>query len=149
MSESLSTRQAGVFLFQIRTLLDSLDGVVARARMSNAEKKLGDFWSAGHIIDGVCDIAGTIALFIGCAVFLTQHPSRKQYSPLPVSNGESKSGGNGNGHHSYDRFKSPLIMLCCYGVLVFCSSLTWNYYMDKYSEMLDIHNNTTEDQRVR
>lgn len=102
--ESLLVRRLGVVAFELRNLLDSLDGVIARAHaqqiqtshptglLINPEAGLssvhnGNFW--GYAIDGICDGVGCILLMTGCLLFLQRHVHKRRihhvvYSPLMV-----------------------------------------------------------------
>ena len=75
-SESLCRRQLGVLIFQLRTFLDSLDGVVFRARSHSKLYKShhGDF---GYYVDALSDILGGTCLMIGCLLYLyKERPAR-------------------------------------------------------------------------
>lgn len=70
--ESLGARQLGVLLFAVRFYLDALDGEVARAtyKMKLSDPGIG---SHGHIVDGLCDLAGTVFQLLGTMVLLRAH----------------------------------------------------------------------------
>lgn len=94
-SESLLNRRIGVCIFQFRTFLDCVDGVVFRAHSHNKRYKsyYGDF---GYYVDVVSDILGGTCLIIGCLLyFYKQRPPRAisarsySYPSSPASEGGS------------------------------------------------------------
>lgn len=74
--ESLCRRRIGVLIFQIRTFLDCLDGVVFRAHLHNKRYK-SYYGSFGYYVDALSDILGGTCLIIGCLLYLyKQRPKR-------------------------------------------------------------------------
>ncbi|CAF3210291.1 unnamed protein product [Rotaria socialis] len=96
-SESFSRRQLGVLIFQFRTFLDCLDGVVFRAHSNNKRYKsyYGDF---GYYVDALSDILGGTCLIIGCLLyFYKERPFRSKSTATinsSVSPGSSASDGS-------------------------------------------------------
>lgn len=71
-NESLSRRQIGVLMFEIRSILDCLDGVVFRAHAKNQRYK-SYYGALGYYIDAVSDVLGGACLVIGCLLYLLKH----------------------------------------------------------------------------
>jgi len=70
--ESLRRRQIGVLIFEIRSFLDDLDGVVFRAHAKNQRYK-SHYGALGYYIDATSDILGGACLVIGCLIYLLRH----------------------------------------------------------------------------
>lgn len=71
-------RQVGVLLFQLRSFLDCLDGVVFRAHMKNQRYK-SYYGDLGYYVDALSDILGGTCLVIGCLLyFFKQRPLRSK-----------------------------------------------------------------------
>jgi len=69
LSESLTSRRLGVLLFELRSMLDSYDGLVARARSgTKAMAQVSGSW--GYWMDGICDAVGTCFFFVACWILL-------------------------------------------------------------------------------
>ncbi|CAF1055572.1 unnamed protein product [Adineta ricciae] len=98
-SESLFRRRLGVCIFQFRTFLDCVDGVVFRAHSHNKRYKsyYGDF---GYYVDVVSDILGGTCLIIGCLLyFYKQRPFRS----IPArTNGYTSSSASDGGSEETD-----------------------------------------------
>jgi len=62
-SELLLHRRLGVLLFELRSFLDSLDGLVARTRVRE-RAMIADSTKWGYWMDGLCDLTGTIFFMI-------------------------------------------------------------------------------------
>ncbi|CAF0793199.1 unnamed protein product [Rotaria sp. Silwood1] len=75
-SESLYQRRIGVLIFEIRTFLDDLDGVVFRAHAKNSHYK-SYHGGLGFYVDALSDVLGGTCLMIGCLLyFYKQRPIR-------------------------------------------------------------------------
>ncbi|CAF1511402.1 unnamed protein product [Rotaria magnacalcarata] len=102
-SESFSRRQLGVVIFQFRTFLDCLDGVVFRAHSNNKRYKsyYGDF---GYYVDALSDILGGTCLIIGCLLyFYKERPFRSKSTATATINSSvlpSSSASDGGGEDS-------------------------------------------------
>ncbi|CAF2921563.1 unnamed protein product [Rotaria sp. Silwood2] len=85
-SESLCRRQLGVIIFQVRTFLDCLDGVIYRAQTNN--KRFKSYYGYfGYYVDAISDILGGTCLMIGCLFyFYKQRPFRRKLSIPTRSN---------------------------------------------------------------
>lgn len=92
-SESLFNRRIGVVIFQFRTFLDCLDGVVFRAHTNNKRYKsyYGNF---GYYVDAFSDILGGTCLILGCLFyFYKQQPFRSTPARTNVCLSSSASDG--------------------------------------------------------
>ncbi len=69
VADSINQRRLGVVLFEMRSLLDSYDGMVARARSNTVGmSQANGGW--GYWMDGICDAIGTVFFFLGAWVLL-------------------------------------------------------------------------------
>ena len=75
-SEFLSQRRFGVLLFELRSFLDSLDGLVARSR-TKQRAMIADPTQWGYWMDGFCDLLGTIFFLIGVLLICQRAMPRK------------------------------------------------------------------------
>ncbi|XP_034239477.1 ceramide phosphoethanolamine synthase isoform X2 [Thrips palmi] len=108
---SLGARQVGVLLFAVRFYLDALDGEVARAvyKMKLSDPGIG---SHGHLVDGVCDLAGVVCQLLGTLVLLRAH---KECAGLAAA--------------------ATLTME--WAVLIAASSLGWNSAISRFHDILE------------
>ena len=83
-NEHLKWRQVGVGLFQLRTFLDMLDGVVYR-RQHNQFMYVNGWGTIGYYIDAVADVVGALFLMWGIYTTLNRHPPRRSEG-LPLRN---------------------------------------------------------------
>ncbi|KAK3927740.1 Ceramide phosphoethanolamine synthase [Frankliniella fusca] len=108
---SLGARQLGVLLFAVRFFLDALDGEVARAvyKMKLSDPGIG---SHGHLVDGVCDLAGTVFQLLGTLVLLHAH---KECAGLAHA----------------------CVLTAQWAVLIAASSLGWNSAISRFHDVLE------------
>nr|CAD7395619.1 unnamed protein product [Timema poppensis] len=142
-SDSLLSRRAGVGLFGLRSMLDDLDGHVARER-KNEHRASSDIGSVGFFVDGMCDGLGAIALLIGCLVFLKNNPPRRGYvqlqSILPQISDGTKDSGVGTPYKGKVTSKKLIQKLVCLGAQMLLSSTAWNRYIALYQDLLERQN---------
>lgn len=137
MQNSLSRRRLGVFLFVIRTLLDNLDGHVARKRL-NIEGQKSDFHSIGYFVDGVCDGLGCIALIIAIFVFLARNANRyADYNVLPRTVPSFEDNINST---KISFWKTSLQNLLFVSIHLILTTTAWNYYISAYQDALETDN---------
>ncbi|KAG9510199.1 Sodium- and chloride-dependent GABA transporter 2, partial [Fragariocoptes setiger] len=80
-SNSSTLHMLSVIVFQIRTWLDALDGIVARSRLG-IHKHLSLSATSGYVIDGTCDTIGFVAYMIGCYLYLRNHYNTIRYGVI-------------------------------------------------------------------
>lgn len=132
-SNCLAYRRIGVLLFEFRTWLDDLDGLVARARQ-NVKGERSEIGTSGYYIDGICDAIGCTALLIGIFLFLKNNPPRKGYIQLPTSNDTKDTGVVYNVKVTTKKvFKTVL----CFTLQLVVSSTAWNRYIAIYQDLLE------------
>ncbi|XP_044016789.1 ceramide phosphoethanolamine synthase [Aphidius gifuensis] len=141
-NKSLTQRRIGVILFQIRTWMDDLDGLVARKR-KNISGERSDVGSSGYFIDAICDGLGTTALLIGIFCYLKSYsPRQRGYEKLqpmiPLVN--TNQIGSCVVQKKKIRFNNVLpTVLLITGTLI-GSSIAWNRYIDLYQVLLETDN---------
>lgn len=145
--DSLAYRRLGVVLFQIRTLMDDLDGHVARARKHILGER-SEVGTAGFYIDGFCDLLGCICLVIGIFCFLKNNPPRRGYvkvhTVLPHYNESitTKEATDSNGEVGFV-YKPKVSMermlrkIFLFSGQLLVSSMAWNRYIDIYQQTLE------------
>ena len=69
-------KRLGVLLFELRSFLDSLDGLVARSR-ANQRAIVADSSQWGYWVDGLCDLFGTIFFMIAVLLICQKALPRK------------------------------------------------------------------------
>lgn len=108
---SLGVRQVGVLLFAVRFFLDALDGEVARAvyKMKLSDPGIG---SHGHLVDGVCDLAGVVCQLLGTLVLLRAH---KECASLAAA----------------------ATLTAQWAVVIAASSLGWNSAISRFHDILE------------
>ena len=126
------TRRVGVGLFELRSMVDDLDGHVARARKL-IRGETSEIGSVGYVVDGLCDALGTAALLVGCLVFLKSSPPRRGYTKLqtiiPQVLDISKDPGAGVTYKGKVTSKKVVHKLSCPGAQLLISSTAWNRYV--------------------
>ncbi|CAM1310255.1 Uncharacterised protein g5398 [Pycnogonum litorale] len=156
-SDSLAKRRIACLLFELRTSLDALDGVVFRARNSSsklAESSKSHPSSLGYFLDGFSDIFGTTVFLIGTLIYLKRSLNRKangKHLPLGwggkvtvdhAENGTSYSMKNGNqdcnGTSPGVTYTSCRIfyVLCCIGGQLMLALFFWDRYVFAFRELL-------------
>lgn len=132
-SNSLAYRRIGVVLFEFRTLLDDLDGHVARAR-KHIKGERSEIGTSGYYIDGLCDAIGCTALIIGVFLFLRNNPPRKGYVQLPTTNDSKDANVIYNGKVTT---KKVVKTVSCFSLQLIVSSTAWNRYIAIYQDLLE------------
>ena len=145
-SKHIGERRIGVLLFQIRSWMDDLDGIVARKRM-NVQGERSEIGTFGYFVDGICDAIGTVALFVGIYYHLRWNLPKHGYEKLqtvslPVGSGDVGKSGSCVVHRKkvlnkirgYNSLWLTVILLI--GSIV-ASSIAWNRYVYLYQELLE------------
>uniref|UniRef100_T1JBG1 Ceramide phosphoethanolamine synthase n=1 Tax=Strigamia maritima TaxID=126957 RepID=T1JBG1_STRMM len=131
-SDTLLMRQVGVLLFEFRSFLDCLDGVLARVR-NKQESNISEFGSMGYVVDGVADTLGSAALIIGCFLYLRRNqPSRRSMGKLSLASVESAIVGS-----SASSQRRILTVLGCFSLQLFISAFFWDRYISGYHQLLE------------
>lgn len=126
-SHLLADRRLSAFLFEMRTLLDGLDGHIARAR-NNKHGEFSDVGTAGYYIDGVCDALGTVFFLVGLFIYMKNH-SRRDYTLLPTDGSET---GNGCCLSNKSNIQKSVILVC----QLLTSSFGWNRNIAAYQSIV-------------
>ena len=175
--ESLYRRRLGVFIFQIRTFLDCLDGVIFRAHIKNKRYR-SYYGSFGYYVDMFSDIFGGTCLMIGCLLyFYKQRPARSNASTRPQISSSSTTNENSYGEtektlsHSDDEpmatrlnllstnhdasnnnqleTKSTIFMtLAFFSLRYSLAAFFWDRSVNSYEELLDSHSENLQKQVV-
>lgn len=109
-----------MLVFQIRTFLDALDGIVARERRG-ITKHVSQVGTAGYIIDGTCDSIGFFVFVIGIWLYLRKSVPRQCKYVLIEQ--QSKESAPSQKHIAF-------VTACFLGQLALSASC-WNFYLDK------------------
>lgn len=131
--DNLCYRRVGVFMFQFRTILDDLDGQVARAK-NNVKGERSEIGSSGFYVDGICDGLGCIALLTGVFFFLKK-PSRRGYYQLPIL--DSKTPESTVLQKLSLRTKEVVKKILSFTGQLLLSSTAWNRYIAVYQDLLE------------
>lgn len=162
-SENLSTRRYGVLLYQLRSWLDDLDGVVYRSHTKTKGKYQSNHNTLGYYIDIYSDIIGGTALCFGILFFLWKTLPLNTYSQLPVTksveNGSSSPVPNsspsrkflfnanvlnmmlpGSEKSSNGGYSKQFIFfkVLCFGLLMGVAASTWDRVVLQYEELLEV-----------
>ncbi|XP_076468532.1 ceramide phosphoethanolamine synthase-like [Babylonia areolata] len=139
-SETLHTRRVGVVLFEIRTLLDALDGVVFRSHSHTKGVYQSVRSSLGYYVDITCDGIGGIFLMFGVLFYLFKRFDPTKQSDMSWKSAEAgatgKNGVNGLSgvggiHVSYS--KKMLFWKCwCYGIAIALGGKFWDNVVDGF-----------------
>jgi len=165
-SESLATRRGGILLYQFRSWLDDLDGVVYRSHTNRRGQYQSNHNTLGYYVDIYSDIIGGIALMFGILFFLYKSlpvcNGNKVYTALPLTNPEKGKNGssspvtvtspnrvlgllnvfgsNERPAHGYTK-KFIFYKVLCVGLCVAIASGTWDKVVEKYTYLYqtDLH----------
>lgn len=90
--DSSTLHKLSFVMFQLRTWLDDLDGVVARSRMG-IYKHVSLSETSGYVVDGLCDAIGFVAYIIGCYIYMkrtlvNEHRRRRRQQRLLSTSSE-------------------------------------------------------------
>lgn len=89
-STILFVRRTAVMMFEIRSMLDIMDGVVYRAQMHSKIFKSG--WGTwGYMIDGMADTLGGLFIMIGTLYRFNKYPPLKDPNTLSKLNDKYKA----------------------------------------------------------
>lgn len=129
-SHLIWTRRLGVVLFEIRTLLDDLDGHVARKR-KHVHGETSEIGSTGYIVDGVCDLLGVSFFMLGVLIFLKNNPSRRDYTPVVDKTDFTEA------YRKKITNRRLYQVIACVSIQLTLSSIAWNRYIALYQDLLE------------
>ena len=153
-SDSLSRRRIGVLLFEFRSFLDCLDGVIYRAhsRTHHYKSYYGD---VGYHIDAISDILGGICLMIGCSLhFWRCRPIRRSIRQVNRMNEEvtdrmilnlEEESQVSSSNANTETKRCILITLSSFALRYSLSGMFWDRNVRVYEELLDISMNKPQD----
>lgn len=158
-SESLGTRRLAVVLYQFRSWLDDLDGVVFRSHSNTKGTYQSNHNTFGYYVDIYSDIIGGVFLMIGILFYLWKAllPANggKSYTPLPMTksdNGPSSPVTSNSPNRkfnfsilnvfssSHERAmiltkRSIFLKVLSVGLLTAAASGTWDKCVERYTEL--------------
>ena len=145
---SLSLRRLGVVIFEIRSCLDILDGVVFRAQHKRIKFESGH-GTLGWYLDSGADIFGSLFFAVGVVIFYNRNPPlrnkpglikmKDEESAVKLLSDASADEDDSAVSHRRLRFSRKAINLTVllYAVQVFLRSALWDHFLQKYDDMLD------------
>lgn len=144
-SDNLKDRRHGVIMFEIKTWLDSLDGVIHRSHSNDPVYK-SHKTTLGYFVDGISDTISGIGISLGVLFFLfkTRHGNnkvRKTNLPADIENNID----NYEKVHLPENSKKSLIWICwCYGFQIAVASASWDKRIEgmEYVLQTDLKNKT-------
>ncbi|XP_025086300.1 ceramide phosphoethanolamine synthase-like [Pomacea canaliculata] len=146
-SESLHSRRIGVILFEIRTCMDTLDGVVFRAHTHTKGMYQSVRNSSGYYVDITCDALGGVFLCFGVLFYLFKRfdPAKQVdlswKSVEAGTSGAGKSGTNGLLHSGAQvtYSKKMLFWKCwCYGITIAMGGKFWDSIVSDFKDVFQI-----------
>jgi hypothetical protein len=147
-SESLSRRQIGVLIFEFRSFLDCLDGVVFRAH-SKTQRYKSYYGGLGYYVDAFSDILGGICLVIGCLLYFYKHRTvtrrvSEEEMDLMVVNldDEPKVASNNEIIESKGRI---FIALSLFSLRYLLSAVFWDRGVRGYEGLLDSYTENAQE----
>lgn len=148
ISGSLCIRRVGVLLYQIRSSLDILDGVVFRAQQNITGKFLSVWGSMGYLIDAFADLCGGLLIGVACTIFLNRYPPWKRVRTKrhvdELESGRNKAvcfpaGEEEERYVHVSRRSVNIKMLLCI-VQIVARSGFWDHYLHSYVDLLEVPN---------
>lgn len=152
-STSFFWRRVGVLLYELRTLLDALDGVVYRAQSSSREY-LSGWGTYGYMIDGMADTIGGLFIMAGTIYRLNKHLPFKNpelaaklkhkkhgYDPESAErllSDDSCSDDLSDEPYGLKRYSRQAVnfSIVCYTFAVFFRSALWDHFNHGYHDLL-------------
>ena len=149
-NNSLTWRRAGTVIFELRSCLDILDGVVFRAQ-SHSVKFLSNHGTLGWYLDSGADTVGSLVAGVGVVVFYFRQPPLKgnsNKSKIKLHDEESDMkllsdcGSADEGEISIkkrERFsrRSIALTVFLYSLQVFIRSGLWDHFLNAYGDLLE------------
>ena len=145
----LSWRRLGAIIFEIRSCLDILDGVVYRSQ-SHSTKFMSGHGTLGWYLDSGADTLGSLFFAAGVYVYYNKFPPVKtkgNIKDMKLKDEESAvkllSDGSADedeaSHSKRKRFsrKAINITITLYAIQVFLRSALWDHFLQAYNELLD------------
>ena len=154
-----------MLIFQTRSFLDCLDGVVFRAHMKNHRYK-SYYGDLGYYVDALSDILGGICLVVGCLLcFFRQRPLRLQARPATQSQSTRSSPTSDIGLEETELMvlnldneqtavnskiletkRNIILALSLFALRYSLSAMFWDRYVRVYEGMLDSYRNKSQRQ---
>ena len=144
----LSWRRLGVIIFEIRSVLDILDGVVFRAQSHNP-KFLSGHGTLGWYLDSGADIFGSLFFAVGVMVLYNRYPPVKNKSRLRdtkfkdeesavklLSDGSADEDDGSITKRSRFSRRAINITILLYAFQVFIRSALWDHFLQAYNSTL-------------
>lgn len=140
-SENLSMHYVAVLLFQVRTWLDALDGIVARARLGVVQH-VSLRYTSGYVVDGVADAIGFGVFVFACYLYIckTFNKPTKHYLPLHTVDCDMEKNGSASIYVPPVTSRRVLFVASCFGLQLFLSAFFWDHYIDAYHTLLESRN---------
>lgn len=145
--DQLFWRQIGVILFEMRTWLDSLDGVIYRARSKDALYTSG-WGTLGYKIDAAADILAGLGLYIAICYHLYRNPPdwlAPSHQPS-IENGTKSSNGISS---SKIPPRTLGIFLFFFGLRFLLTANRWDHFVHRYHDLLEAVPGNVEQQVSR
>jgi len=154
-SSTLLVRRVGCFLFEFRSFLDILDGVIYRTQRGTTTFVSG-WGSMGYWIDGMADVFGSLFIMLGTLYRYNKCPPLKNHaSKINKYNGTFKDNSDteaatnflsadpGSENSSVERHtKSYAFKICLYVTLmVVVRSRMWDHFQQVYRGLLGVPRN--------
>lgn len=160
-SENLSTRRYGIILFEFRSWLDDLDGVVYRSHSQTKGKYQSNHKTFGYFVDIYSDLIGGVALMFGVLFYLYKvapngNGGKGTYSPLPLTkpseNGNVSPVPSSSPNRKFNfnilgmfsttperlnglSKKYIFFKVLCFGLLMAIAGGTWDKVVEKYTDV--------------
>jgi len=135
-SENLQDRRIGIAIFQVRTWLDSFDGVVFRSRSNTRLQFQTVRDTMGYYVDIWCDAFGGTFFCFGIVFYLYKRfgPSSKE---LPVLVKGQKDIGNNPVWETHGKFFC-FWKVWCYGACLLFSGKMWDTMVGEFESVLQV-----------
>lgn len=146
----LSWRRLGAVIFEIRSCLDILDGVVYRSQHHKRKFQSGH-GTLGWYLDSGADIFGSLFFAVGIVVYYNRNPPLKNKSGLRdmkqkdeesalklLSDGSADEDDSVAKRIRFSR-KAINITVFLYALQVFLRSALWDHFLQSYNDTLDHH----------
>jgi len=149
-SSQLLLRRIACIMFEVRSCLDVLDGVVYRAQHNHSTFVSG-WGSWGYVIDGAADVFGSLFIIIGTIYRFNKSLPLKDRNPKTIKYKDDKDAESGAKLLSSDEsgsetlpgverhsFKYVLIVCILTTLSVVARSKLWDHFQQTYHHLLGV-----------
>ena len=144
MSQELVWRRLAVILYETRSCIDIMDGVVFRAQQRGQTSFSNGWGTFGYYFDAGADIVGGLGLAIAVTVLFTRHLPSKTNKSHDLESGQKLLADSGSADEHDDGTwgkrvsrRTVYITIFLFVVQVITRSGLWDHFLHSYHQLLE------------